>query len=191
MFFSANTSAKQAEAMAKEMRRRQDLMKQHKAQKEAKRKQALKDSGVRPCLKGTTWSDSARSLITAATAKTSSVRSSTLDESDRTTLSEAADQTCSSTDDSSSRNRKKVTFSDLEILEFTMQMGDSDWCPGAPLSMSNDMQRRTVLPVDVFEMYKPKHQKRDFRLLPVERTHMYVRENTRNLFFVLVHGFEL
>lgn len=46
---------------------------------------------------------------------------------------------------------KRVEFSDLEIYEFLIQIGDNPSCEGAPLCISDDCQKQRKLNIDDFE----------------------------------------
>jgi hypothetical protein len=48
-------------------------------------------------------------------------------------------------------NDRKVCFSQLEILEFLIALGDNPSCEGAPLCMSDECQKERIIDVDVFE----------------------------------------
>jgi hypothetical protein len=48
-------------------------------------------------------------------------------------------------------NDRKVCFSNLEILEFLIALGDNPSCEGAPLCMSDECQKERTIDVDVFE----------------------------------------
>jgi hypothetical protein len=48
-------------------------------------------------------------------------------------------------------NDRKVCFSQLEIREFLIAIGDNPSCEGAPLCMSDECQKARIIDVDIFE----------------------------------------
>lgn len=61
----------------------------------------------------------------------------------------------------SAKDSKTVEFSNLEVFEFLIQIGDNPSCEGAPLCISNICQSQQTYGVDDFEASRKsrKHRK--------------------------------
>jgi len=75
------------------------------------------------------------------------------------------------------KNKKRprmVTFSTLEMIEFSYCLGDNPSASGGPpISMSWDCHQRTMMDIDVYEEYRPKRRNKGaFHLSKTTRTNL-------------------
>ena len=70
---------------------------------------------------------------------------------------------------------RKVAFSNLEILEFLICIGDNPSCEGAPLCMSNECQKKQMVPLNEFEIKRQARRgRKQLVISPTKRSRLYV-----------------
>lgn len=78
----------------------------------------------------------------------------------------------------STTDRGRVTFVDINIREFRVELGDCPYSEGAPLCITNDLQAEYTVCIDKYEEMKSKRRSttkgrsHSFRLSPHERSNM-------------------
>jgi hypothetical protein len=65
--------------------------------------------------------------------------------------------------------KKKVSFDEIEFLEFLTILGDNPAVSaGAPVALGNDLHRRSMMDIDFYERNRGKRRNRKKLVLPVD-----------------------